>query len=94
MRLVSLERSLVALLSAVIVFICNELVAAKRMGVSEVVVQLDGSSKELECCLVLLLKTVAVAHDAPRLRGEQRFLKSLVRKEYERMLVLQVPQAG
>lgn len=61
--------------------------AAERVCIGEVVVQLNGPSEELESRFVLLLQTIAVADDAPGFRGKQRFLKSLVRKVNETVLV-------
>ena len=93
-RGVGLQRSLVALLAAVVVLVRHELVAAQSVRVREVLVQLDGAPEELDRGLVLSLQTVAVAHHAPCLRSEERLLEGLVAQKDERVLVLEVPETG
>ena len=76
--LIGFKGILVALLSVLKVFVCNELVAAKSVCVGEVLIQLDCSSKEFEGCLMLFLQTVAVSYDAPCLRSKQGLLECKV----------------
>lgn len=92
-RLVGLQRGLIALFTVLVVLVGNELVAAEGVRVGEVLVELDRASEELQCRLVLFQQAVAVANDAPSFRCEERFLYSLVTKENKGRLVLQVPEA-
>ena len=92
-RLVGLQRSLIALFTVLVVLVGNELVAAEGVRVGEVLVELDRASEELQCRLVLFQQAVAVANDAPSFRSEERFLYSLVTEEDKGRLVLQVPEA-
>ena len=87
-RLVGLQRGLIALFTVLVVLVGNELVAAEGVRVGEVLVELDCASKELERRLVLFQQAVAVANDAPSFRGEERFLYSLVTQEDKGRLVL------
>lgn len=91
MRLVSLEGSLVAFLTVVVVFICHKFMAAESVSVSEILVKLDGSSEKFKSCLVLFEQTITVSDHAPCLRSKKRLLDGLVAEEDQCWLVLEVP---
>jgi len=94
MRLIHAECQLVTLFSVFEVFVCDILVAAKRMRVREVLVKLDRAIKELECRFVFFLKTVAVAHDTPSFRDKERFFKGKVTQVSKLVLLLEMPETG
>lgn len=71
MRLIRFQSLVVAFFAVFIVLIGDELVAAERVGVGKILVELDGSAKEFERCLVLLQKTVTISDYAPGLWGKQ-----------------------
>jgi hypothetical protein len=64
------------------------------MRISEVGVQLYRAIEELEGSLVFLLQGIAVADDAPSLRGEERLLERVVGETAELNLLLEVPETG
>ena len=75
MILVGFQCILVALFAILEVLVSNKLVTTKGMSICEILVELNGSSEELQSCLVFLLKTVAITDYAPCLWGKERFLK-------------------
>ena len=72
---------MVALLSIVVVFVGDVLVAAERVRIGKILVELDGPTEEFERRFVLFLKTVAVSDHTPGFWSEKRFLESLVAEE-------------
>lgn len=70
-RLICFQSLIVAFFAVFIVFIGNELVAAERVGVGKILVELDCSAKEFERCLMFFQKTVAISDYAPGLWGKQ-----------------------
>jgi hypothetical protein len=51
----------------------------ESIGICKVIVDLEGSIEKLQSCLMFFLKRIAIAHNAPCLRGKERFFKCMVR---------------
>ena len=73
-HLVNLECHLVAPHATLIVFVGDELVTLQRVGVCEILLQLESPLEEFQCIFMVFLQTVIVSNHDPCLRCILRHL--------------------
>lgn len=79
MSLIGGKGFLIAFFSLVKVLISNVLMSTECVGVSKLIVNLNGSIEEFKSGFVFFLKGIAVTYYAPGLRSEKWFFKRMIR---------------